>query len=169
MLHKHDKSIAGRYRPVRVTDGPITARYRFIMNASWLCAQRKLKSMHPRSIIRAVVVYMRPVKIVVRLRKCAGWSESSLGARWRYVFWRCDWFVFAVSLEFMVKISWDIAPCIIFFKATHWRNKQINLSIHSHFLNFVHWRSLKVVEKTMIHPDRKTKICIRNPECYSSR
>ena len=32
ILHK---SIAGRYRPVRVADGPITARYRFIKNASW--------------------------------------------------------------------------------------------------------------------------------------
>ena len=30
-----NKSIAGRYRPVRVDDGPITARYRFIQNASW--------------------------------------------------------------------------------------------------------------------------------------
>ena len=29
------KSVAGRYRPVRVADGPITARYRFIKNASW--------------------------------------------------------------------------------------------------------------------------------------
>ena len=29
------KSIAGRYRPARVADGPITARYRFIKNASW--------------------------------------------------------------------------------------------------------------------------------------
>ena len=29
------KSIAGRYRPVRVADGPITARYIFIKNASW--------------------------------------------------------------------------------------------------------------------------------------
>ena len=29
------KSIAGRYRPVRVADGPIMARYRFIKNASW--------------------------------------------------------------------------------------------------------------------------------------
>ena len=28
------KSIAGRYRPVRVADGPITARHRFIKNAS---------------------------------------------------------------------------------------------------------------------------------------
>ena len=31
------KSIAGRYWPVRVADGPITARYRFIKNASWEC------------------------------------------------------------------------------------------------------------------------------------
>ena len=30
------KSIAGRYRPVRVADGPITARYIFIKNASWV-------------------------------------------------------------------------------------------------------------------------------------
>ena len=29
------ESIAGRYRPVRVADGPITARYIFIKNASW--------------------------------------------------------------------------------------------------------------------------------------
>ena len=29
------KSIAGRYRPVRVADGPIKARFRFIKNASW--------------------------------------------------------------------------------------------------------------------------------------
>ena len=30
------KSIAGRYRPVRVADGPTAARYRFIKNASWV-------------------------------------------------------------------------------------------------------------------------------------
>ena len=29
------KSIVGRYRHVRVADGPITARCRFIKNASW--------------------------------------------------------------------------------------------------------------------------------------
>ena len=29
------KSIAARYRPVRVADGPITTRCRFIKNASW--------------------------------------------------------------------------------------------------------------------------------------
>ena len=33
ILHK---SIAGRYRPVRVADGPITVRCRFINNASWV-------------------------------------------------------------------------------------------------------------------------------------
>ena len=31
------KSIASRYRHVRVADGPITARCRFIKNASWVC------------------------------------------------------------------------------------------------------------------------------------
>ena len=45
ILHK---SIAGRYRPVRVAEGPITARCRFIKNASWviliLVAQNGLKS-----------------------------------------------------------------------------------------------------------------------------
>ena len=30
-----NKSIAGRYQPVRVTDGPITACYRFIKNVYW--------------------------------------------------------------------------------------------------------------------------------------
>ena len=30
------KSIVGRYRPVRVGDGPVMARYRFIKNASWV-------------------------------------------------------------------------------------------------------------------------------------
>ena len=29
------ESTAGRYRPVKVADGPIMARYRFIKNASW--------------------------------------------------------------------------------------------------------------------------------------
>ena len=32
------KSIAGRYRPVRIADGPTTARFRFIKNASWVQA-----------------------------------------------------------------------------------------------------------------------------------
>ena len=36
ILHK---SIAGRYRPVRIADGPITARCRFMQNASWEVAQ----------------------------------------------------------------------------------------------------------------------------------
>ena len=33
------KSIAGRYRPVSYPDGPITARCRFIKNASWVNIQ----------------------------------------------------------------------------------------------------------------------------------
>ena len=30
------KSISGRHRPVRVADGPMTARCRFTQNASWV-------------------------------------------------------------------------------------------------------------------------------------
>ena len=34
---------------------------------------------------------MCPVKVLIRLCECAGWSESSLVAHIeRYVFWRCD-------------------------------------------------------------------------------
>ena len=36
------KSIAGRYRPVRVAVGRITARCRFIKNASWVAISVKL-------------------------------------------------------------------------------------------------------------------------------
>ena len=33
---------------------------------------------------------MRPVKILIRLRECAGWSDSLLGSHmWRYIFWYC--------------------------------------------------------------------------------
>ena len=39
------KSIAGRYRPVRVAGGPITARYRFIKNASWVLAAQSEKDL----------------------------------------------------------------------------------------------------------------------------
>ena len=58
---------------------------------------------HPRSLIRVFVVPMKQnrqpwlskiclVKILIRLRACAGWSESSLDAYVRrYVFWRRRW------------------------------------------------------------------------------
>ena len=36
------KSIAGRYRPVRLADGPITARCRFIKNTSWEDIMRQI-------------------------------------------------------------------------------------------------------------------------------
>ena len=43
ILHK---SIAGRYWPVRVADGPITARCRFIKNASWIPCVYYIPSKH---------------------------------------------------------------------------------------------------------------------------
>ena len=42
ILHK---SIAGCYRPVREADGPITARYRFMKNASWVVVTFKTTEM----------------------------------------------------------------------------------------------------------------------------
>ena len=45
ILHK---SIAGRHRPVSYPDGPITARYRFIKNAYWVCTLGYLKSVQWR-------------------------------------------------------------------------------------------------------------------------
>ena len=46
ILHK---SIAGRYRPVRVADGPITARCRFIKNDSWAGISSCLNTLFPLS------------------------------------------------------------------------------------------------------------------------
>ena len=43
------KSIAGRYRPVRAAGGPITARYKFIKNASW--ARINCSSFFPEKMI----------------------------------------------------------------------------------------------------------------------
>ena len=40
------KSIAGRYRPVRVADGPIMARCRFIKNASWVDTVEKITKLY---------------------------------------------------------------------------------------------------------------------------
>ena len=43
------KSIAGRYRPVRVADGRITARYRFIKNAYWDVSLRR-EAFRPKKV-----------------------------------------------------------------------------------------------------------------------
>ena len=59
---------------------------------------------HPRSLVSLRCPHeetlhpwlskMRPVKILIRLRECAGWSESSLGAHvQRSFFWRCGPFI----------------------------------------------------------------------------
>ena len=68
-----------------------------------MCAQRSLKSVHASTqsdyslpcpheeTLHPSLSRMCPVKILIRLRECAGWSESSLGAHIRrYFFCRCD-------------------------------------------------------------------------------
>ena len=65
------------------------------------CALRRLKSactssqsnqssLSTWSIFASFDIQTAPVKILIRLRECAVWSESSLGAYVRrYVFWHC--------------------------------------------------------------------------------
>ena len=43
------KILAGRYRPVRVADGPITVCYNFMLNASWGSGGRIPQSVEVRS------------------------------------------------------------------------------------------------------------------------
>ena len=71
-----------------------------------ICARRRLKSActsarsdrsfrcpHEESL-HPWLSKMCPVEMRTRLRECAGWSESSLSAHvWRYVFWRCGWYI----------------------------------------------------------------------------
>ena len=64
------KSIAGRYWPIRVADGTITARYRFIKNASWD------KSIAGR--YRPVRVSDGPITVRCRIMKNASWVLNSV-------------------------------------------------------------------------------------------
>ena len=73
-----NKSVAGRYRPVRVADGPITARWRFINNASWVLTDAPNKvSDKPvqsaRSDLIMIVVRMTKIRII-DCPKCAQWK-----------------------------------------------------------------------------------------------
>ena len=56
-------------------------------------------------------------KILIRLRKCAGWSESSLGAHvQRYVFWRSDtYLIFIIRMCILLLRIFDytILVCCI--------------------------------------------------------
>ena len=75
---------------------------------------------HPRGPIRLFVVRMkkkfhlwltkmRPVKILIRLRECAVWSESSRGAHfWWYVFVRCG------SCRSCNECYFDIFPAFVY-------------------------------------------------------
>ena len=70
ILHK---SIAGRYRPVREADGPITARCRFINNASWDVFVEKLKKNN---------MWIRP--LIWSYVKGSSWAEVG-GVHEKYV------------------------------------------------------------------------------------
>ena len=72
---------------------------------SHMCTQRKFKSIcasaqSAQSLLPHKETFypwlskMRPAKILISLRDCADWSESSLGAHVRrYVLWRCSFII----------------------------------------------------------------------------
>ena len=62
ILHK---SIAGRYRPVRVADGPITSRYKFIKNASLYCDIITIATI-AKSTIALVLLLQVLIAIILR-------------------------------------------------------------------------------------------------------
>ena len=76
-----------------------------------MCAQRRLKSacasaQSDQSLrwpleetLYPSLSKTRPAKILIRVRECAVWSESSLGAHVRrYVFWRCESYYFSAMM-----------------------------------------------------------------------
>ena len=66
ILHK---SIGGRYRPVRVADGPMTARYRFIKNAS--LDHTGTRTRHPLIAIPDAHVDLRWAHMQSSRKRCA--------------------------------------------------------------------------------------------------
>ena len=61
ILHK---STAGRYQPVRVADGPITVRYRFMYNAYWDHARARVRRVQIQCFsVRKAKALIRPQKI----------------------------------------------------------------------------------------------------------
>ena len=78
-----------------------------------ICARRRLKSACPSAqsdhnlrcpheeTLHPWLSKMRPVKILIRLRECAGWSESPLGAHVRrYFSWR-----FHILIQYKIAIQ----------------------------------------------------------------
>ena len=85
------KSTAGRYRPVRVADGPITARCRFIKSADWDASVHQAKillSLRIHSLIR--------ISVTGRLDKDAKLFISSLSMLLYYPFFNVALYTYDV-------------------------------------------------------------------------
>ena len=97
---------------------------------------------HPRSMSRVCchqeetlhpwLSKLRPVKILIRLRECAVWSESSLGADiQRYVFWCCDPYKRRYSENATIS-KHDLleSPKEGKMRKLHWQNSHMNPPTH---------------------------------------
>ena len=88
------KSIAGRYRPVRVADGPITARCRFIKNASWVIPQSAVDGPLYYCCCRGATVLIpqnrheKPfaTRSMLKIRSLSSLSRSLISVQRRYTY-----------------------------------------------------------------------------------
>ena len=120
------KSIAGRYRPVRIADGPITARYRFVKNASWEggISVAVLRSFSVRVLFCAVIAFtvdsrylevqetLKYFEISVPYQICR--IEEKLNRTNTFKKWICN---LTSEVRDMLKILWkteEIAQFLLF-------------------------------------------------------
>ena len=89
------KSIAGRYRPVSYPDWPITACYRFIKNASWVCSAAISKN---QDINKCAYVWSNSISLTLLLItriKTEGLLNCSV-AFW-CIPWKCLVLIYALD------------------------------------------------------------------------
>ena len=116
-----------------------------------MCAQWRLKSAYfsghsdqslhcpHEQILHPWLLKIRPVKNLIRLRECAGWSESSLEANVRrYVFWRSGSFQFNKHGKYPGQL-WTCIPsdinffCILLSKLNLWHYENTPIQIYWKF------------------------------------
>ena len=94
---------------------------------------------------------MRPVKNLIRLRECAGWSESLLGAHARgYGFWRCE------SFQQAEYKYWQITVYLFFLYFLEYRAGHVIKSFPSFGRNWIlseeNWEYISLLIILLISP-----------------
>ena len=119
------KFIAGRYRPVRVADGPMTARYRFIKNASWDGPARKF------------VILFLFLMIILLFSLVLNYSSKLdilMGTNYMPFIADLLLFSFSFSRDIMLSLSHEHQPYVIegFISASCYLDNSLNIA-NDHF------------------------------------